>query len=163
LNPRSAPLLATELSGGVSATVIAVQGDGVAVLLKQALSRLRVEDPWKASPDRTETEAAALNLLGDLTPAVVPRVPAPDPSPDVASAVGVCAEELRSIRRCVVDGDYAPKNMLVAPDGRAWVVDLEVAHIGNPIFDLAFFLSFVLLSAIQWPVLAPELRTLGDR
>src|SRR5262249_55767903 len=64
--------------------------------------------------------------------------------------------------RCLVDGDYAPKNMLLAPGGRAWVFDLEVAHIGNPVFDLAFFLSFVLLSAIRWPVLAGQLRELGD-
>jgi 5-methylthioribose kinase len=82
--------------------------------------------------------------------------------PELAAAVGACAQELRSIRRCLVDGDYAPKNMLLAPDGRAWVFDLEVAHIGNPVFDLAFFLSFVLLSAIRWPGLAGQLRELGD-
>ena len=53
------------------------------------------------------------------------------------------------------------KNVLVAPEGR-WVLDLEVAHYGNPVFDLAFFLSFVLLSAIRWPQIAAEMRALGD-
>jgi hypothetical protein len=236
LNPESAPLVATELGGGVSATVIAVTGPGVSVLLKQGLSRLRVADRWEANPDRTETEVAALQLLGELTPGVVPRVLAHDPRdhvvamellpaearnwqseigegrvrpelgrwagetlgtwhaatsrrpaiaerfdrfdafeelrlspfhetvmrrrPELATAVGSCAEELRSVRLCLVDGDYAPKNMLVAPDGRAWVFDLEVAHIGNPVFDLAFFLSFVLLSAVRWPTLVEQLRDL---
>jgi phosphotransferase family enzyme len=238
LNPTNAPLVATELGGGVSATVIAVKGAGVSVLLKQALSRLRVADRWEASLDRTETEVAALQLLGELTPGVVPRVLAHDARdhvvamellppearnwqteigegrvrpelgrwagatlgtwhastsgrpaiaerfdrfdafeelrlspfhetvmrrrPELAAAVGSCAEELRSIRRCLVDGDYAPKNMLVAPDGRSWIFDLEVAHIGNPVFDLAFFLSFVLLSAIRWTALAEQLRDLAD-
>ncbi len=238
LNPQNRPLVATELDGGVSATVIAVRGDGVSVLLKQGLSRLRVADRWEANQDRTEAEAAALQLLGDLTPGAVPRVLAHDARdhvvamellpaearnwqaeigagrvrpkfgrwagetlgawhagtrrrsavtrqfdrlqafeelrllpfhetvmkrlPGLAAPVSACAQELRSARRCLVDGDYAPKNMLVTPGGRAWVFDLEVAHIGNPVFDLAFFLSFVLLSAIRWPVLTQQLRELAD-
>lgn len=238
LNPTNAPLVATELGGGVSASVVSVTGPGVAVLVKQALPRLRVADTWEASVDRTETEVAALELFGRLTPGVVPRVLAHDPldhvvamellppearnwqaeigdgrtwpelgrwagetlavwhaettgrpglaerfdtfdafeelrlrpfhetvmerRPELAEAVGACLADLRAVRRCVVDGDYAPKNMLVAPDGRAWVFDLEVAHIGNPVFDLAFFLSFPLLSAVRWPELAEELHELAD-
>jgi hypothetical protein len=53
--------------------------------------------------------------------------------------------------------------MLVAPDGRAWKFDLEVAHFGNPVFDLGFFLSFVVLSGVRWPALTPELTELADR
>jgi hypothetical protein len=238
LNPAGVPLVATELGGGVSASVIAVTGEGVSALLKQALPRLKVADTWEASVDRTDTEVAALRLFGELTPGVVPRVLAHDPRdhvvamellpadaenwqaaigegrtwpalgrwagetlgswhagtagrsglnahfarfdafeelrlrpfheavmrrrPELAEPVGACLEELRSVRSCVVDGDYAPKNMLVAPDGRAWKFDLEVAHLGNPVFDLGFFLSFVLLSAVRWPELAEDLRALGD-
>ena len=44
------------------------------------------------------------------------------------------------------------KNMLIAP-GRRWELDFEVAHYGNPVFDLGFFLSFAVLSAIRWPEL----------
>jgi 5-methylthioribose kinase len=64
------------------------------------------------------------------------------------------------VRRCLVDGDYAMKNMLIGPSGR-WKLDFEVAHYGHPVFDLGFFLSFVLLSAIRWEQLAPELERLG--
>src|SRR5439155_13526585 len=81
--------------------------------------------------------------------------------PDLAVEVAPYLAELRERRRCFVDGDFAMKNVLVAPEGR-WVLDLEVAHYGNPVFDLAFFLSFVLLSAIRWPQIAAEMRALGD-
>jgi hypothetical protein len=51
--------------------------------------------------------------------------------------------------------------MLIGPTGN-WVLDFEVAHYGNPVFDLGFFLSFVVLSAIHWEPLQPELRVLAD-
>jgi aminoglycoside phosphotransferase (APT) family kinase protein len=66
------------------------------------------------------------------------------------------------VRKCLVDGDFAPKNMLVAPDGRSWVFDLEVTHVGNPVFDVGFFLSFPLLSAVRWPELYGDLRELAE-
>jgi 5-methylthioribose kinase len=238
LNPAGVPVEAVELGGGVSATVIAATGPGVSVLLKQALGRLRVSDLWLAGIERTETEVAALQLVGELTPGVVPRVLAHDAGdhvlamellppeaqnwqveigegrvharlgravgetlgtwhsstadraeiaeqfdtfsmfeelrlspfhetvmtrrPELAAAVGACTAELRSVRRCLVDGDYAPKNMLVAPGGRWWVFDLEVAHFGNPVFDLGFFLSFPLLSAVRWPSVREELETFAE-
>jgi hypothetical protein len=228
----------TELAGGVSATVIAVRAPGAAVVVKQALRRLKVEAEWIAKQDRTEVEAAALRLCGRLTPGRVPQVLLNDPPahvvvmellPDEArnwqseigegrvhEAVGswagetlgtwhrrtagdpaVAAEfddfesfeqlrlrpfyetaianlphlaadlghrlgELRGEGRCFVDGDFAMKNMLVAP-GRSWKLDFEVVHYGNPVFDLGFFLSFVLLSALRWPELTTPLRHLADR
>jgi 5-methylthioribose kinase len=239
LNPDGVRLNATELAGGVSSSVVAVTGEGIALALKQALPRLRVQDVWEASPERSRAEIAALNLVGELTPGAVPRVLAEDPDehivalellpatarnwqaeigeqrvhprlgtwagrtlgcwhaqtaergdllwardafesfeelrlvpfheavmrrrPKLAAAVAPYLSELRSLKRCLVDGDYAPKNMLVEPGGRCFVLDLEVAHLGNPVFDLAFFLSFVVLSAVRWPVLTPELRELADR
>jgi len=239
LNPEGVPLSVSELAGGVSASVIAVTGDGIALVLKQPLSRLRVDRVWEASPERSLAEVAALELLGELTPGTVPRVLVQDagdhmialellpasarnwqteiaeervhselgtwagrtlgywhaqtagrnrlPSalqasesfeelrlvpfheavirrrPELAEAIAPYLVELRSVKRCLVDGDYAPKNMLVEPDGRCWVLDLEVAHLGNPVFDLAFFLSFVVLSAVRWPALTRELGGLSDR
>ena len=74
--------------------------------------------------------------------------------PELAGAIEPLVEELRGARNCLVHGDYAPKNILLGPDG-AWVLDMEVAHYGHPVFDLAFFLSFPLLTALQLPQLAP--------
>ena len=84
-----------------------------------------------------------------------------DRRPALAEAIAPLLAELRADRRCFVHGDYALKNMHVGPAGN-WVLDFEVAHYGNPVFDLGFFLSFVVLSAIRWEQLEPELRALAD-
>ncbi len=234
---KGVSLQAVELAGGVSATVVAVRGPGVSVVVKQALARLRVQDDWRAKQERTAIEAAAMRLCARLTPGRVPRVIDHDPAtqtmvmellpdearnwqaeiaagrvhaqagtwagqtvgvwhastagdlsvaqtladfesfeqqrlrpfyetamerrPELAAGIAPRLAELRSERRCLVHGDYAKKNMLVGPPGK-WVLDFEVAHYGNPVFDLAFFLSFVVLSAIRWPSLLGELRQLAD-
>jgi len=239
LNPTNSPLDAAELPGGVSGSVIAVTGPGVAVVVKQALARLRVKDLWEADVDRTESEVAAARVFAELTPRAVPRVLAHDPEnhvfamelvppearnwqaeiaqgrvhpdvgswagktlgiwhartsaradvktrferiesfeqlrlapfhetvirrrPDLAPAIEPYARELRTLRHCLVHGDFAPKNTLIGARKRRWVLDFEVAHTGNPIFDLGFFLSFVLLSAVRWRELRLELRSLADK
>jgi 5-methylthioribose kinase len=73
--------------------------------------------------------------------------------PDLAPALEPLVAELRDTRTCLVHGDYAPKNILLGPDG-AWALDAEVAHYGHPVFDLAFFLAFPLLTALEHPALA---------
>jgi hypothetical protein len=228
-----------ELPGGVSATVISarVPSTGSAVVIKQALAQLRVRDEWLATPDRAETEVAAMALCGAITPGVIPGIIDSDPvahvlvmelvhpearnwqaevaegrvhagigrwagatlgawhartegdpavaaalgdfeafeqqrlnpfyetvidrRPELADGIAPLLAELRGDRRCFVHGDYSLKNMLIGRAGN-WVVDFEVAHHGNPVFDLGFFLSFVVLSAIRWPPLTPELRELAD-
>jgi 5-methylthioribose kinase len=235
--PAGEAIEVAELVGGVSATVISarIPSTGTAVVVKQALQRLKVEADWRAKQDRTEVEAAAMRLCARLTPGRVPRVLDSDPSahvvvmellpedalnwqaevalgrahadagswagetlglwhaqtegdpavaaafddfesfeqqrlspfyetviehlPEAADDVARRLEELR-VRRCFVDGDFAMKNMLVGSD-RNWVLDFEVAHYGNPIFDIGFFLSFVVLSAVRWPALENELRSLA--
>lgn len=45
----------------------------------------------------------------------------------------------------LVHGDYSPKNVLVHEG--LWVLDHEVAHWGDPAFDLAFMLNHLLIKA----------------
>lgn len=45
----------------------------------------------------------------------------------------------------LVHGDYSPKNVLVH-DG-LWILDHEVAHWGDPAFDLAFMLNHLLIKS----------------
>ena len=61
---RGTSLEAVELPGGVSATVIAAHAPttGEAFVVKQALPQLRVSDEWLATPDRAETEVAAMEI-----------------------------------------------------------------------------------------------------
>lgn len=236
LVPPGASIDIRELAGGVSATVLAVRAPGLALVVKQALPRLRVDDEWLAGQERTETEAAAMRICGAITPGALPAVVAIDPvrhvlamelvedaagwqaevahgavhaergawagatlaawhratagrrdvddalgglvlfeqqrlhpfhetliarRPELVDAIAPYRDALRTERTCLVHGDYAMKNMLLR-GADTFVVDFEVAHYGNPVFDLAFFLSFVLLSAVRWPALAGELRGLGE-
>src|SRR4051812_39006676 len=227
--PADAGLTVEELTGGVSGTVLAVRGPGIALVVKQALPRLKVADEWNAPARRTDTEAAALRLAAKVIPGCVPPVVDSDSRehvvvlqhapagwrnwqtellggrphaasgawagdtlgrlhtatagdaevaaafadyeafaklrlepyhgavierlPHLAAALAPLVEELRESRVCLVHGDYAPKNILLGRDG-AWILDAEVAHVGHPVFDLAFFLAFPLLTAVQKPELA---------
>jgi 5-methylthioribose kinase len=231
LVPPGVELAVEELAGGVSGIVLALRGPGIALVVKQALPRLRVAGEWIAPARRTDTEAAALRLAARLIPGRVPPVVDSDSGehivvlqhapagwrnwqaellagrahaasgrwagetlgrlhagtagdadvaaafddreafaqlrlepyygdvmqrlPRLAAALEPLVAELRDARTCLVHGDYAPKNMLLGPDG-AWLLDAEVAHYGHPVFDLAFFLAFPLLTVLERPELARE-------
>ena len=234
------------LGGGVSNVVLAAGVGSRAVVVKQSLARLRVQDEWLAKRERVLTEARALQLQAKLTPGRVPTVLDVDPQrfaltithapdgwsdwkgcllrgeadPAVAAEVGrtlgvwhrsteddpqvardfadwEAFEQLRvdpyyrtlarrcpelappvlarigrmeASRRCLVHGDFSPKNVLVrrsppafrpdlqpGPDG-LWVVDAEVAHFGDPAFDAGFMLNHLLLKAIHRPSARPAYR-----
>ncbi len=70
--------------------------------------------------------------------------------PELADRIGAYVERLLGTTECVVHGDYSPKNVLVGDDG-LWVIDWEVAHRGDPTFDLAFMLNHLLLKSIHRP------------
>lgn len=72
--------------------------------------------------------------------------------PDLAAAVLGCLDELLARPRCLVHGDFSPKNVLVDPAGAAgglWVLDHEVAHAGNPVFDVAFMLHHLVMKSVH--------------
>jgi len=60
------------------------------------------------------------------------------------------AKRLASVKRCLVHGDFSPKNILVSPE-RFVLLDCEVAWYGDPIFDVAFFLNHFILKALYLP------------
>jgi 5-methylthioribose kinase len=65
-------------------------------------------------------------------------------NPKLSAAVFEAIAALRAPGRALVHGDYSPKNLLV--DGSDVVIlDWEVAHWGNPRFDIAFCLAHLLL------------------
>ena len=57
-------------------------------------------------------------------------------------------DRLLNNRLTLVHGDYSPKNMLVAGE-RLFILDFEVAHIGDPSFDLGFLANHFLLKAVK--------------
>lgn len=74
--------------------------------------------------------------------------------PDLAAPVAAYIDAMAGRRRCLVHGDFSPKNVLVDAAGAGaglWVLDFEVAHLGDPAFDLAFLLSHLTMKAVHVP------------
>ena len=231
------------LGGGVSNVVVLVNGGDAPLVLKQSLSRLRVEEHWFADRERIFRERAGIDYVASLSKTgswTTPRVVYEDqdnflfvmtaaPSEgvnwkeallgghvDVAVAAQVgkmlaaihrssmivdddvpvelrqfaeldCFVQLRidpyhrataaahpdlaeviereaqrmlpaaHERRALVHGDFSPKNIIVSGVGdeaRVLLLDFEVVHLGNPVFDLAFMLNHFTLKAIYNPALA---------
>ena len=75
--------------------------------------------------------------------------------PALADAIGGYVDRMLRTRRCLVHGDYSPKNVLVGRE-QSWVLDFEVAHVGDPAFDLAFMLNHLMLKAFHRPQTAAD-------
>jgi aminoglycoside phosphotransferase (APT) family kinase protein len=69
----------------------------------------------------------------------------PDIKPEIDEITSFLAKE----KLCLVHGDFSPKNILLLPDGRIWIIDCEVAHLGNPVFDIAFCTNHLILKSIH--------------
>ncbi|MDQ1436628.1 MAG: hypothetical protein QOK43_257 [Acidimicrobiaceae bacterium] len=96
--------------------------------------------------------------------------------PELAPAIDALIERMLATHTCLVHGDYSPKNILVgaraggdtgagtgSPEGAGpWVLDWEVAHVGDPAFDLGFMTSHLVLKAVHQPALGMELRGCVD-
>ena len=74
------------------------------------------------------------------------------------------AQAMLGRRLCLVHGDYSPKNVMIsgtAVDPSVFLLDFEVVHLGNPVFDLAFMLNHLTLKAIHKPDLASQFNAAG--
>ena len=67
---------------------------------------------------------------------------------DVANIISDHAQGLLSNKLVLVHGDYSPKNFIVHQSDLI-LLDFEVAHYGNPVFDLAFMLNHLFLKSIH--------------
>jgi tRNA A-37 threonylcarbamoyl transferase component Bud32 len=65
--------------------------------------------------------------------------------PSHASIIHRLADQLTQDGMCLVHGDYTPKNMLVNHKGEFVLLDFEVIHWGNPVFDVALCLCHLIL------------------
>ena len=79
--------------------------------------------------------------------------------PDLNARISELIEQTLATSDCLVHGDLSPKNLLVTRGGAAGgpdpdelphltLVDYEVAHYGDPAFDIGFLLSHLLLKAV---------------
>lgn len=67
--------------------------------------------------------------------------------PDLQLDINKLIDELCLEKTCLVHGDFSPKNMLVKSNGEIVLLDFEVAHWGNPVFDVAYCLGHLMLKA----------------
>jgi hypothetical protein len=67
---------------------------------------------------------------------------------DLAPAIHQIIAEMEAHPLALVHGDYSPKNIFVRGDGDLVILDAEVAHWGDPTFDVAFCLNHFLLKAV---------------
>ena len=72
--------------------------------------------------------------------------------PDLEPVINAEVERLLATRQVLVHGDYSPKNIVIYAGG-VLVLDFEVAHYGDPAFDVAFCLTHLVLKAAHF---APE-------
>lgn len=230
-------IVATSLTGGVSNDVFAITAPGLDVVVKQALSKLRVDADWFASPARISTEARALEIAGAILPDNVPPVLALDPEQHlmvigraprtsyewksdlmagvvedaiavklgqllghwhretavgsgvdrslgdrsafielrvdpfyrwvsgkhaaVRTTIDEVVERMLATKACMVHGDFSPKNVLIG-SAAPWVLDWEVAHIGDPVFDVALATAHFLCKALYRPEIRTQYRQSSD-
>lgn len=81
--------------------------------------------------------------------------------PEHAAIVQRYAALMAGRRLCLSHGDFSPKNVLLGPGG-VWVIDFEVAHLGDPAFDVAFLFSHFLLKSLHQPQWAQGYRGLAE-
>ncbi len=77
--------------------------------------------------------------------------------PELAAAIASLVARMQATHVCLVHGDFSPKNVLVG-DGM-WVIDFEVAHFGDPVFDVAYMLNHLLLKLLHLPRSASGLES----
>ncbi len=65
---------------------------------------------------------------------------------DLTAMIGETSERLLVQRSAFVHGDYSPKNLL-AKSAELVILDCEVAHWGDPQFDVAFCMTHLLLKS----------------
>ncbi len=68
--------------------------------------------------------------------------------PDLAAAIQSVIDRMLAERQCLVHGDYSPKNLLTE-GADVVILDCEVAHWGDPRFDIAFCLCHLLLKIVH--------------
>lgn len=75
--------------------------------------------------------------------------------PDLRPVIDQTIDVMASSKSCLVHGDYTPKNIMVgeSPDD-VWVIDWEVAHVGDPTFDPAWIIGHLLLKSVHRPDMA---------
>lgn len=127
------------LSGRLDPAHVQQFGELLRTIHRNAL--IHRDEVAQAFADRSFFEALRLEPYYEYTATRVP---------EAAVFLAHLSEETRARRDTLVHGDYSPKNVLVR-DGQLVLLDHEVAHFGDPGFDLGFSLAHLLSKAHHLP------------
>jgi len=70
-------------------------------------------------------------------------------NPNLQAVINSLIDEITNEKIALVHGDFSPKNILATSDHSPIVLDFEVAHTGNPVFDLGFICAHLLCKTIR--------------
>ncbi len=127
------------LSGQLDLSHVQQFGDLLSTIHRRSLAHL--DQIAQAFSDRSFFEVLRLEPYYEYTASRVP---------EAAGFLARLVEETRARRETFVHGDYSPKNVLVR-DGLLVLLDHEVAHFGDPGFDVGFSLAHLLSKAHHLP------------
>jgi aminoglycoside phosphotransferase (APT) family kinase protein len=65
-------------------------------------------------------------------------------NPQLEVAIRKLINELEGDKTTIVHGDFSPKNIMASMNDDIYILDFEVTHVGNPVFDLAFLIAHLL-------------------
>jgi len=65
-------------------------------------------------------------------------------NPEIEVSIRMLINEIEGDTTTIVHGDFSPKNIMVSTNDDVYILDFEVTHVGNPVFDLAFLLAHLL-------------------
>ncbi|WP_313816004.1 phosphotransferase [Citricoccus sp.] len=75
-----------------------------------------------------------------------------DVHPELVPAIDRTLAHMSTRTDCLVHGDYTPKNILVGQSAaEVWIIDWEVAHLGDATFDPAWTVGHLLLKSLHRP------------
>lgn len=137
LSGRVDPAVGRLIGEGLTALHATVDGASLGLggpAAGRLYEQLRVDPYYRTAARRAPRVAAGLaDLIGETT------------APGLA--------------RTLVHGDLNPKNVLITPAGPV-LLDWELAHVGDPAFDLAMPVAHLLLKSVRASVSAPARRSL---
>ena len=70
-------------------------------------------------------------------------------NPPLDARIQELISEITTIKMTLVHGDFSPKNIMVNSKDRPIVLDFEVMHTGNPVFDLGFISAHLLCKNLR--------------
>ena len=70
-------------------------------------------------------------------------------NPPLNARIQELISEITTIKITLVHGDFSPKNIMISGTNKPIVLDFEVMHTGNPVFDLGFVSAHLLCKYLR--------------